>query len=84
MAGLLLRTSIGRRCRLKIPADNPLAATVVKAIQEGDVESVKRLLQDNPDLAKTRFGSPEKSRSLLHIAIDWPGHFPNVAPLITC
>jgi len=47
------------------------------------VESLKILLQENPGLTTVKFGTPGKSRSLLHMATDWPGHFPNVASIIT-
>jgi ankyrin repeat protein len=46
----------------------------VKAIQSGDVDSLKRLLSENPDLVKARV---DGKRTLLHVATDWPGHFPN-------
>src|SRR5439155_3538242 len=49
----------------------------------GDVESLKRLLEENASLATARLGDPYDckgmSRSLLHVATDWPGHFPNGA-----
>jgi hypothetical protein len=62
--------------------DEPLAVTVVEAIRGGDVDALRRLLRDHPDLAMARIGEgPDdggaRSRTLLHIATDWPGHFPN-------
>ena len=37
-----------------------------------------RLLAEHPDLAAARIGDPDgMSRTLLHAATDWPGHFPN-------
>lgn len=67
-----------------IPENSPLANDVVKAIKVGDTERLRQLLADNPDLATARI-CPQgegSSRSLLHIATDWPGHFPNVADTI--
>jgi len=68
---------------LKIPATNPLAVAVVEAIHKGDVASLKRLLEANPGLATASISGPKScngmSRSLLHVATDWPGHFPNGA-----
>lgn len=56
-------------------ADEPLAI----AIRTGDVDALRRLLRDHPELATARIGG----RSPLHIATDWPGHFPNVAATIS-
>ncbi|HUE12614.1 MAG TPA: ankyrin repeat domain-containing protein [Planctomycetaceae bacterium] len=64
--------------------EDPRAVAVVKAIRGGDVEGLVRLLGENPDLATARVAktsaecaSGGKPRTLLHIATDWPGHFPN-------
>src|SRR5262245_42099953 len=46
----------------------------VDAIQKGDVESLRQLLSADPALATARV---DGSRTLLHVATDWPGHFPN-------
>jgi uncharacterized protein len=67
--------------------DDPLAVTVVDAIRGGDVETLKRLLRDNEGLATAAIrdedsGQDSVSRTLLHVATDWPGHFPNVAAKI--
>jgi uncharacterized protein len=66
--------------------DDPLAVAVVQAIRAGDVEGLKRLLRDNQDLATTVIrnenGDDGVSRTLLHVATDWPAHFPNVAATI--
>jgi len=50
------------------------AAEAIKAISSGDTKSLKRLLSQNSNLANTRV---DDQRTLLHIATDWPGHFPN-------
>ncbi|MGH2698636.1 MAG: ankyrin repeat domain-containing protein [Actinomycetota bacterium] len=53
---------------------------VVEAIHTGDVSMLKRLLAENPGLASARLGDDDPSgtsRTLLHVATDWPGHFPN-------
>jgi ankyrin repeat protein len=63
---------------LSISPGEPLGTAVVDAIQAGDLESLKRLLDENPDLAISRVGP----RTLLHLATDWPGHFPNVAATV--
>jgi hypothetical protein len=64
-----------------IPANDPVAIAAVVAIHSGDVAKLRQLLADNPGLAKARLGDdrPGMARSLLHVATDWPGHFPNGA-----
>lgn len=57
----------------------PLAVAAVEAIQSGDVEALKRLLNENPGLATPSI----KSRTLLHVATDWPGNFPNSAATVS-
>jgi hypothetical protein len=54
------------------------AAECVEAIRTGDIESLNRFLNENPALAKCRVKRNGGERTLLHIATDWPGHFPNV------
>lgn len=63
-----------------IDTEDPLAVTVVEAIHSGDVPTLQRLLTENPGLAIARIGDDDPngmSRTLLHVATDWPGHFPN-------
>jgi hypothetical protein len=67
---------------LNLPQDDPQAIAVKKAIETGDVEGLNRLLRENPNLARARIGcknteTGECGRTLLHVATDWPGHFPN-------
>jgi ankyrin repeat protein len=63
---------------LILGTNEPLAVAVVAAIRGGHLSALNRLLVDNPGLATARIGT----RSLLHIATDWPGHFPNVAEVV--
>jgi uncharacterized protein len=62
-----------------IHTEDPLAVAVVEAIQTGDLPTLRRLLEENPGLATARLGDDPDgmSRTLLHVATDWPGHFPN-------
>ncbi|MET0554774.1 MAG: ankyrin repeat domain-containing protein [Vicinamibacteria bacterium] len=61
-------------------ADDPRATALVAAIQTGDVATLERMLRDDPALATTRIvDAKNASRTLLHVAADWPGHFPNGA-----
>jgi ankyrin repeat protein len=61
---------------MNVDACGPVALAVIQAIRGGDLETLERLLGENPGLAAARIGP----RTLLHLATDWPGHFPqNVA-----
>jgi hypothetical protein len=61
----------------RLSKDEPLARALVEAIQGGDIESLKGLLRERPDLASARLVDEKGgSRTLLHIATDWPGFFP--------
>jgi ankyrin repeat protein len=65
---------------LNISSQTPLAISVTRAIHEGDLTTLERLLADNPELAKVVIVDARRgARTLLHIAADWPGHFPNGA-----
>lgn len=55
------------------PSD-ALASAAVEAIRSGDVASLERALAQNPELVRVRV---DGQRTLLHVATDWPGHFPN-------
>jgi ankyrin repeat protein len=63
--------------------EDRLAVAVVEAIRSGDLDGLRRLLADHPGLATARIGGPDgTTRSLLHVATDWPGHFPQGAATI--
>ena len=69
------------------PILNPDASRALKiteAIHAGSAADVEQLLLDNPGLARARLGDPTRgqSRTLLHVACDWPGHFPEIAAKI--
>lgn len=66
-----------------IPTDDPHAIACVDAIHAGDVDALERLLDENPSLATARLGADDDmTRTLLHVATDWPGHFPNGAATV--
>ena len=66
-----------------LAADDPLAVAATQAVQTGDLETLGRLLVEHPDLATARIGDPDgMSRTLLHAATDWPGHYPNNAATV--
>lgn len=66
-----------------IRSSEPLAQELISCIRSGDTASLRRLLEDNPALPVVRIIDPKNvGRTLLHIATDWPGHFPNGPEII--
>lgn len=66
-----------------IGSGQPVAVAVGEAIRTGDVESLQELLAQNPGLAAAQIGDHTMSRTLLHAATDWPGHYPNGAATVS-
>jgi ankyrin repeat protein len=62
-----------------LAADDPLAVEATRIVQSGELETLATLLAEHPALATARIGDwPHgMSRTLLHAATDWPGHYPN-------
>jgi uncharacterized protein len=68
---------------LRIPSDEPPASDAIEAIQAGNIEMLGRLLDDEPELAPARIVRGRgHTLTLLHVACDWPGHFPNGAETV--
>jgi len=66
-----------------VPADDPTVVALTSAVRSGDVRRLSELLAEHPHLATARFGDSDgMSREALHVATDWPGHFPGVAATI--
>jgi uncharacterized protein len=63
---------------VRLRSDDPVAAELVEAIRNGDVQAVERLVGERPELAPARILDDKGgARTPLHVATDWPGHFPN-------
>jgi hypothetical protein len=63
---------------MEIPADDPRNVELVLAVRGGDLGTVRRLLAENPGLARARLtGRNGGFRTPLHLVADWPGYFPN-------
>jgi ankyrin repeat protein len=57
---------------------DPRAVEVTEAIRFGDVATVRRLLDENPGLAREYIrGARGTAGTLLHTVTNWPGFFPN-------
>lgn len=68
---------------LTLRGDHPQALALRQQIEAGRVEELSETLAHNPALARAVvLDAKGHGRSLLHIATDWPGHFPNVARTI--
>ena len=61
--------------------DNPVHEAGITAIHTGDLPALQGLLAEHPAFASTRLPR-QQGRTLLHVATDWPGHYPNVAAVI--
>jgi hypothetical protein len=61
-----------------LDTENALAVAVVAAIRAGDLNRLGHLPAEHPELATVRLGDEGgMSRTLMHVATDWPGHDPN-------
>lgn len=62
--------------------DDPLAISFVHAVKMGNLDVLRRLLDECPSLATGRAVDRQgNSRTALHVVTDWPGYFPN-GPMI--
>jgi ankyrin repeat protein len=61
-----------------IAPDDPRAVALVALLDTGDVAGLEALLAAHPDLVTERFGDEDESRTVLHLATDWPGNRPAV------
>jgi ankyrin repeat protein len=62
--------------------NDPTEGAAISAVRRGDVAELSRILTERPELANARLVS-HGDRTLLHVATDWPGHFPQVAAIIS-
>jgi hypothetical protein len=71
-----------------LPEGDPRAVEAIAAIHTGDLETLRRLLEEDRELAtatiarRTRGNAAQFFYPLLGAATDWPGHFPNVSGTI--
>jgi hypothetical protein len=70
---------------LRLDAQDPLAKQATEALVSGDVEAVKRLVEEHPELATAHVVASDErrgERTLLHLYADWPGHRPNPREIV--
>jgi hypothetical protein len=52
------------------------AAALVAAIHAGDLEELRLIIDEHPELVTGPLGGRFKTRTALHVTADWPGYFP--------
>lgn len=63
---------------MRLPKDEPLARALIQAIHDGEIEALRQLLREHPNLASARIVDAKGgSGTALHAAADWPGFFPH-------
>jgi ankyrin repeat protein len=67
---------MGGETTITIPAEDPVAVELVLAIRGEEVGTVRRLLDDEPRLARARLAERGGTKTPLHVVTDWPGYFP--------
>jgi hypothetical protein len=67
-----------------LPTGDRVAAALVAVIRAGHSDRLEELLREHPDAPRVQIAESgcDNTRSLLHVATDWPGHFPNVGASI--
>lgn len=60
-----------------IDPEDPRASKAVDAIKSGNVDVLKTLLSEYPELVTAHVGSETEARTLLHVLTDWPGFLDN-------
>jgi ankyrin repeat protein len=58
-----------------VTSDDNYRLTIV-AIRSGDLETLRRLLTADPELASSTLGGVSGGRTALHVVTDWPGYYP--------
>jgi ankyrin repeat protein len=70
-----------------LPHGDPVAVALTSAIHGGDLDALRRLLAQRPELASVRMigrkGPAGGWRTPLHAATDWPGFFPDAPTAVT-
>lgn len=65
---------------LTLAHGDPVAVELTSGIHDGDLDALRRLLAEQPELASVRMigrkGLEGGWRNPLHVAADWPGYFP--------
>lgn len=62
---------------MEMPASDRLAAALITAIHQGNLEAIATILALHPEIARARIrDSKGATRTPLHVVADWPAYFP--------
>lgn len=74
-------SGVGLKPAFTLPHDDPVAIELASAVHSGQLDILKRLLSERPELASVAMigqrGLEGGWRTPLHVAADWPGYFPS-------
>jgi hypothetical protein len=78
MAAAMIVSMSDEMASMEIPADDPRAVELVRAVHDGDVDTIRSFVAKDPGLARAGLADRKGGlRTLLHLVADWPGYFPN-------
>ena len=80
-AGQVVQMQQFRTRDAAVRGDAPEEAAAIAAVRAGDTQALQQILIEYPALATARLSS-HGDRTLLHVATDWPGHYPRIAAII--
>ena len=80
-AGQVVQMQQFRTRDAAVRGDAPEEAAAIAAVRAGDTQALQQILIEYPALATARLAS-HGDRTLLHVATDWPGHYPRIAAII--
>ena len=81
VAGQVVHMQQFRTRAAAVRGDAPEEAAAIAAVRAGDTPALQQILSEYPVLATARLAS-HGDRTLLHVATDWPGHYPRIAAII--
>jgi ankyrin repeat protein len=70
---------------MRLRWNDPLAVEITAAVQRGQADRVRHLIEKHPGLGKAwivKDGEAAGERSLLHLFADWPGHRRNPSEIV--
>lgn len=66
-----------------LPVDDARVLELTALVRAGEVEALSGFVVTHHAIVAERFGDSKQSCTALHLATDWPGHWPRVSETIT-